>query len=357
LSEDYQVIARRPITQAKKYEASSAVRFKTQPITPEQKRLGLQLPSDVSPQVRALAQRWRRESRTPQEIVQKALLYFRQQPFIYTLQPPLLGNDPTHEFLFETRRGFCEHFATSFTLLMRLAGIPSRLVTGYLGGELNPRGGYLIVRQSDAHAWSEVWLDGIGWQRVDPTAAVAPERIEHALDIAANLTDGGAALFRIDNPQLFHSLARNLRWTMDALHLSWQRWIINYDRSRQRSFLSLFGLRDFSFQHLTSLAIALVMTGLLLFYLWIQRRDRRHQDPVTTAYQLFLARMNQAGIAHPPHQGPLDFLRHIEQTRPELMAEVAPIINDYIRLRYGAGDRSGLQGFIERCRGFKAKQG
>src|SRR5262247_1064620 len=116
------------------------------------------------------------------------LRMFREQEYVYTMRPPLLAANVVDEFLFATRRGFCEHFAAAFTVVMRAAGIPARVVTGYQGGEFNPYGGYLLVRQSDAHAWSEVWIDGRGWQRVDPTAAVAPERIERGLidAVAAN---------------------------------------------------------------------------------------------------------------------------------------------------------------------------
>ena len=112
------------------------------------------------------------------------LAKFRDEEYFYTLEPPRLQLDSVDDFLFNTRRGFCEHFASAFTMLARAAGIPARVVTGYQGGEYNPMGGYLLIRQSDAHAWSEVWLEGRGWVRVDPTAAVAPERVERGLDAA-----------------------------------------------------------------------------------------------------------------------------------------------------------------------------
>ena len=145
------------------------------------RQAALQLPKSGLDRTRALADEWREGSTGPRDVVARALEFFNREPFVYTLQPPLLGTKPVDEFLFETRRGFCEHYASAFSLLMRAAGIPARVVTGYLGGDENPVDGFYTVRQSDAHAWAEVWYADRGWVRIDPTSAVAPERIEQSV--------------------------------------------------------------------------------------------------------------------------------------------------------------------------------
>ena len=175
-------------------ELSAHTRYRMLSWPENERRAGLQRPESISTRVQDLAARWRRAARSDADVVRAALAHFRTEKFFYTLEPPALDDDPVDEFLFETRRGFCEHYAAAFVTLMRSAGIPARVVTGYQGGEYNPAGNYLIVRQLDAHAWAEVWLPGQGWARVDPTAAIAPERIEYGTDGMRRLLARGAAL-------------------------------------------------------------------------------------------------------------------------------------------------------------------
>ena len=178
--------------------------------------------------------------------------YFHRENFVYTLNPPLLGADPVDEFLFDTRRGFCEHYAAAFVTLMRAAGIPSRVVVGYLGGELNTAGHYLIVRQSDAHAWAEIWLRDRGWVRVDPTGAIAPERIELGLDAVRRLEQQGLALGGLSAEVLaralelgwFEHVALRARWYWDLTNMTWYRWVVDYGKERQERFLASLGLDD-----------------------------------------------------------------------------------------------------------------
>ncbi|MBT8063106.1 MAG: DUF3488 and transglutaminase-like domain-containing protein, partial [Gammaproteobacteria bacterium] len=183
LAYDFQLLSRRPVTTLRRYAVLS---FPEHELDPEPGRHLLRyeraLPDNRNPRTLAFAETLRARAQTADEIIGLALVHFRQQPFVYTLEPlPLEGTHPVDRFLFDTREGFCEHYASAFTTLMRAAGLPARVVTGYLGGERNPLTGHVTVRQSDAHAWSEVWLAGQGWQRVDPTAAVAPWRIRTGL--------------------------------------------------------------------------------------------------------------------------------------------------------------------------------
>ncbi|MGH8482750.1 MAG: transglutaminaseTgpA domain-containing protein, partial [Nevskiaceae bacterium] len=181
----YQLLSRPLVKERLRYALASSPRYRLEPDLAEQwQRSARRLPDGRNPLAQALARQWRDEGLDDAQVIERALRLFRTQEFFYTLEPPRLGADPVDEFLFETRRGFCEHYSSAFTVLMRAAGIPARVVVGYQGGELNEVGGYYVVRQADAHAWSEVWLEGSGWIRVDPTAAVAPSRVESGLSAA-----------------------------------------------------------------------------------------------------------------------------------------------------------------------------
>mgnify|MGYP002725552483 CR=1 FL=1 len=356
LTRDFQVVTDRPVTTTKSYEARSFTAFKPLKLDRLQMKLGLQLPGNITPRMKALVNRWREGGgASPQQIVQRALTHFNQEPFVYTLRPPLLGNNPTDEFMFETRRGFCEHYATSFTLMMRLAGIPSRLVTGYLGGEFNPQGDYMLVRQSDAHAWSEVWLPEKGWVRVDPTSAVAPERIERSIDIDADLADGESASFVIDGSGLFTRFGRNIRWGMDALNLSWQRWIVGYDRSRQHNFLSNLGLDFINSRTLTILALCLAAVAFAIIFFIIQIGGRDKPGKITLSYRLFCRRLEAIGIQRPSYEGPLDFQSRIIAYRPDLETQINSIMADYIALVYGQYEEGWRERFIRNVAEFRPK--
>src|SRR3989344_1763652 len=215
---DFTLEHREPIRERLNYTLTSYTRYNTGALEIAERVRGLQLPGHTSPRARALAGQWEREHGEPQRIAQAALDHFRRENFVYTLSPPLLGDDPVDEFLFDTRRGFCEHYASSFVALMRAAGIPSRVVVGYLGGEYNAAGNYLIVRQSDAHAWAEVWLPNQGWMRVDPTGAIAPERIELGLEAVRRLQARGAALGSLPMTEVLRAI--ELGWAERAWYSS-----------------------------------------------------------------------------------------------------------------------------------------
>ncbi len=279
----------------------------------------------VSVRVQALAARWR-EGRTEEGVVAAALTHFRQEPFVYTLAPPLLGPDPVDEFLFETRAGFCEHYAAAFTVLLRAADVPARVVTGYLGGELNPLGPHLVVRQSHAHAWSEVWLAGRGWVRVDPTAAVAPERVERA---PAAVT--GAA----GEPVRFAPPGAGLRawWAVwDATAHGWNRWVVGYDTARQRDLLARLGYRGAVGRGLVvglAVAAGLVLAGLAL------AGSRGREEPGVRLYRRYCRRFARRGLSRRLHEGPDAFAQRISAARPDLARAAAEVAAAYGDLRYG----------------------
>jgi len=335
LSADGQMTARQPTNDRRGYVGVSVPGPPAIRLPDLQRRLGLQLPEDVSPRMRALADEWRRSSLSAEDLIGQALAYFHTEPFAYTLTPPLLGNNPTDEFLFVTRQGFCEHFATAFTLLMRLAGLPSRVVTGYQGGEINPSGGYLVVRQSDAHAWSEVWVEGSGWTRVDPTAAVAPERIERSIDPLAS-EKAGAIHFRVESNSVLGRLLLQVRWGVDSLALSWHYWVVGYSRQRQSRLLDSLGL---GFLRGPALGIGAVLAGLsfmAVLALGAARRPRHRTESARRLYDRFCQRLAaRAGLVRSPSEGPRDFAQRVGRARPDLADQVASITSVYVSLRYG----------------------
>ncbi|OQX32712.1 MAG: hypothetical protein B0D96_08585 [Candidatus Sedimenticola endophacoides] len=358
ISTDFQVLAERPVEQRITYRALSAGIYHTGALTPDERRRALQLPDNVTPRMRALARQWRQESGGAAGIAALALNHFRREPYHYTLYPPPLGDNPSDEFLFETRRGFCEHYATGFTLLMRLAGVPSRVVTGYQGGELNPLGGYMMIRQYDAHAWSEVWIEDRGWIRIDPTAAIAPERIERTFEPLIDDTLGAFGTpidFNLPESGLLGTLAQQLRFGWDSLNSGWHRWVLGYTQERQHRLLDLLGL-DFLRNHHRLAAAMAVLAGLVVVALgalnWYRTRER--QDPAQRAYLRFCHRLGRAGITRRPWQGPRDFAREVAQRRPDLKPAAARITALYISIRYGRGDtpknRARLRAQIARFR-------
>ncbi len=334
LTGDLQMIAARPVRNRFRYDMSSHLSYR---FGVDETAVNLQrarrLPPGFNPRALALAGQWRSETDSARAIVQRALAMFRQQPFYYTLVPPELGRDSVDEFLFDSRRGFCEHFASSFVFLMRAAGVAARVVTGYQGGVVNPLGDYLIVRQSEAHAWAEVWVEGEGWLRVDPTAAVSPQRIDAG--IAAALADGEPLplLVRTDNAFL-----RQMRFGLDAMANGWNQWVLGYSPERQ---MRLFQRVGFSAANWQNLVIALLaVTGLVLGVLSIvvlRRLRRAAPDPLLRAWDLLSRRLAAVSprLARRPHEGPEDYLRRTAAACPQARDALGRICRLYADARYG----------------------
>ncbi len=352
---DYQLRSIQPVSSRILYQAASQLRYNTGALSEAERQRGLQLPDNITPRMRALVADWESQGGNRASVVLQALRYFREEPFYYTLHPPPLSKNPVDQFLFESRRGFCEHYASAFATLMRIAGIPTRVVVGYQGGEYNPMGGYLIVRQSDAHAWTEVWLAGQGWVRIDPTAAVAPERIEQTFefDAAAEAPVGTPIRFEIESTWA-QRILRQLRWGVDAVNTSWHRWVLGYTQKRQSQLMDLLGL---GFLHRRGLAIAMILVtsvvvAVLGTLLW--RHGRQLVDPVQKEYLRFCARLKRRGLERRANEGPLDYGERIARRWPEHRTAAARILRLYIRLRYGGADsREGRVRFRQLIRTFK----
>ncbi|MCB1825852.1 MAG: DUF3488 domain-containing transglutaminase family protein [Candidatus Competibacteraceae bacterium] len=334
MTASFQLLRDQPINEVYRYEMQSYPNYRTGELTVAERFRGLQLPVRGNPRARALAAQWRERMSHPEDRVGAALALFREQAFYYTLTPPLLGADNVDDFLFRTRQGFCEHYASAFVFLMRAAGVPARVVTGYQGGEANDLGGYFIVRQSDAHAWAEVWLaERGGWARVDPTAAVAPGRVRDGLYAA------------VLNPELLPFLARRggggeyewlrqLALSWDSLNNSWNEWVLAYGPDRQKEFLSGLGFGPVDWAEMT-VAMTVTLGGFGLLVIGWRWRQRGTHDPVARAWQRFCARLARRGLARGPHEGPLDFTERVATSRPELASSVREIGQLYAHLRYG----------------------
>ncbi len=316
-----------------RYRVRSYTDYRLPQITNRELAENLELAEAAHPRARQLALGWRRELGSPRAVVERALNYFQEQPFVYTLTPPLLDGDNVDGFLFETRQGFCENFASAFTVLMRAAGIPSRVVTGYQGGELNELGDFLTVRQRDAHAWSEAWLgETEGWVRIDPTGAVAPSRIESGMEAALPRPIGPRAL-NIQASEPVRRAWRNLRHGWEALNNAWNEWVLGYGPERQRRLLNQFGIDSTSFTRLAVWLIFCVLALLAAISLLLARRPRT-RDPAVRAYRRFQRKLARAGLDRAPGEGPLDFSQRVIRARPDLSAEVQRITELYVSIRY-----------------------
>ncbi len=302
--------------------------YMTLPLSPAQRAADLALPRGADPRARALAARWRTKTKSAAGIVAKALAWFRRKPFYYTLTPGrLTGPNPVDQFLFSTRHGFCEHYASAFAVLMRAAGIPTRVVTGYAGGTINPYDHWLVLRQSNAHAWDEVWLNGKGWTRVDPTSVIPASRVESSAAEAAATSPAGNAIFHLGG-------FWRVRELWDAVNTAWAEYVAGYDASLQHRLLGRLGLGRAG-PILTALVmiLALIITGVMVLALALLRRPAT-TDPARRLYARWCRRMARRGIACRPTQGPLDFANHVARMAPALAGEAAEITALYLRARY-----------------------
>ena len=344
LMSTFEVRSRAPVVARARFNFASTTEFRAGlGETPEMLQAALQLPPNVNPQSRALAATWRAEYGNHERIAEAALRKFRGEAFFDTLQPPLLGQNSVDDFLFSSRRGFCEHYASAYVFLMRAAGVPARVVTGYQGGEINPVDGYLTVRQSDAHAWAEIWIADKGWLRVDPTAAVAPSRIERGIGAALPAGDPLPALVRLDSDWL-----RNLHNRWEATNNAWNQWVLGYDPERQRDVLSRLGLREPDWRKMTW-ALAMICAALLSALTAWTLYQRRSGTPAQAAWLAYCRRLSRLGVTRESWEGPLEFaarLSGIAEERPEY-SEIAQITREaaasFADLHYGASRPEHLQ--------------
>ena len=332
LSRYFETTARRPISQRQRFSFVSATEFSANREERQAtQKEALRLPADINPQARALAATWKAQMESPEQISAAALHMFRSEAFFYTLKSPLLGENAIDDFLFGSRRGFCEHYAAAYVFLMRAAGVPARIVAGYQGGEVNPLDGYLVVRQSDAHAWAEIWVAGKGWLRVDPTFAVAPSRIESGIAAALPENEALSGLARTDIGWLLR-----LRYRWEALNNAWDQWVLGYNALRQQELLTRLGFRQPDWQYMMTALTALCCATLLISVLWALRR-RRLVSPAQRLWQRYCRRLHALGVEYADWEGPLALAERTARAAPPLAALTRQAAASYAELRYGPG--------------------
>jgi transglutaminase-like putative cysteine protease len=343
VSPELEIQAASAVRERVRYELASYVDFSLQAgPSLDNAYQWLLLPSGRNPRALAAGGRLRRDYPDPVARVQAVLRQFASEGYVYTLEPPLLGQDAVDEFLYRTRAGFCEHYAGAFTVLMRAAGIPARVVTGYQGGELNPIDGYLTVRQSDAHAWSEVWLPQRGWVRVDPTAAVSPDRVRGSLARAlpAPAPFGFEGLGRLMQPDPNSMLAK-VRYALGAANNGWNQWVLNYSPQRQQALMQ--SLQEGLFTWRSAALLAAACTLLLMAGKFARQR---RADPVDRLYSALCQRLGQLGLPRAPDEGPTAFAARIDAAAlaSEPKAAAGEFLRRYSAWRYGPQPQSQAHG-------------
>ena len=333
---DYQVESRLRVTQRFTYDARSFPEHRLDAVPGQgQPRGALRIPEASNARARSFAEELRAANPDDRDYIEAVLAHFRNEQFFYTMSPAPLGADPVDEFLFETREGFCEHYASAFTYLMRAARIPARVVTGYQGGEFNPYDGTLTVRQYDAHAWSEVWLPDAGWLRVDPTAAVAPNRISQGSDVALQQQEGFLeedmfALVRFRNSLFLN----DLRLRLEMMDYAWNRFVLNYDQDSQfRLFNSIFG-------NVTRLKIVLAIASFMLLmtlfiaFVVFRKPAQSPRPPATQQYLRFCDYLGKLGFARRRGETPQHYFERVSAINPQWREEMQAVTQSYVDLAF-----------------------
>lgn len=330
--------SRWPVVKKSRYRVASVLSLPDGPaeLSELERRVLTQLPDGVNPRTRLLGESWLQSGLSTQELVDRALNLYRHD-FVYTLKPQRLGFNAIDEFLFDTRRGFCEHYASSFVFLMRAAGVPARIVTGYQGGEVNPIENYILVRQSDAHAWTEIWSPGAGWIRIDPTNAVAPNRVEHGVEEA--LAEDERSLF--DSPWHQNAVLFRIYQRWDAMGFAWNRWVLNYDNELQKGLLArLLGEASPWRIGAAFLAVsALLFAGFIFIPRWY-----RHRSAVTKEIRWIrplLQILRRRGQQPRRDESFSAFVRRAGQSYPAIQNRFQEVADVYEAVVYGEQSQDG----------------
>lgn len=333
MTADMELLADALVRERTRYAMRSYLRFRLgRDASATELQAWLTLPASYNPRTHELASELQR--RVPADstdrdakLVRAVLDHLRNGGYEYTLSPPRLGRHSVDEFLFDTKRGYCEHYSSAFVVMMRTLGVPARVVTGYQGGELNPVDGFVTVRQSDAHAWSEVWLRGRGWSRVDPTAVVAPTRVDPAVEaertaeLARNPVFGNADWLRV------------WRFNWEAVQNSWHQWVLSYSQEHQRALVEMLGLapRWESVASVLAVLVGLLVAGMAA----LSMRSRAVHDPLGDAYRQLREKLQRAGVDAGGHCGPRDLRERSERVLTRDAAQQAgQLLARYESMRY-----------------------
>ncbi len=352
LSNDYTLMQPYALSRAIDVTATSYTHVQSgEALSAEMRRRNAR-PPPRNPRTLQLAQQMRGAHPGDMDYVRAVLEMFAQQPFYYTLNPPKLADNSVDEFLFDTKRGFCGHYASAFAALMRAAHIPARVVTGYHGGTQNPYADYWILRQSEAHAWNEVWIDGRGWIRIDPTSVIAPQRVELGAADSVNADEPLVSRWSRNRPWF-----AGLRLRLDAVREMWRERILDYNQDSQHDLLEMLKIPEPDGQKL----VMVLAAAITLVFCWLTWHVRRELNPpikdlAARAYARLGAKLATAGIPRMPHEGAEAYALRVARLRPDLGNAVTALCRQYAYLRYGAPSTSVTVGqFQAAVRAFRPK--
>ena len=337
--------ASQPLTERVRYDVASSLEYQLQADeSPVVLRDWMALPPGFNPRTHEFASALRSRSTNDLDMVNAVLQMFREQKFSYTFVPRGSAATAWTTSCFPRRAGFCEHYAGAFVVIMRLLDIPARVVTGYQGGELNQVDGYLTVRQSDAHAWAEVWLAGRGWVRVDPTSAVAPDRVERNLATNRPRGEFGNLLFFEGAGGPWSTALQKWRDNRDAINNAWNQWVLDYTPARQRGFLQSLGIDDPDWGTLAALALTLGAAVMALIALPLVRNQEK-TDPAERLYRQLCEELSRAGLPRAVHEGPLAYRTRLREAGlpPSRQRAALAFLELYETLRYGVQDANDKQ--------------
>ncbi|MDR8524082.1 transglutaminase TgpA family protein [Shewanella fidelis] len=357
---DFTLLADRPIEQKRLYQVSSLERIMEPQISREVASINLTLPQTSNPKTRALAQRLALEYAEPKARLNAMMAYFTEQPYYYTLRPPKVGEQQIDDFLITNKAGFCVHYASAFAFMARATGIPARLVTGYQGGELNSTAGYYSIYQYMAHAWVEVWLADEGWVRFDPTAMIAPERVEQGFDAFFDPQTS----YLIDNP--FSSLAlrdnpflNNVRMRLASVDYFWSTWVLGFNEQKQQRVLKEILGNVTQTKVIIFIIISLTVIGLAIAYSAGIIQFSRSTDKHLNAYYTVCNMLAKRGLARAHHEGPQAYNLRVSQSFPSIDADFTKLTQYFIALKYQNMDAKRVKRFsrllIKQSRWLKIK--
>ena len=350
-------VHRRGVTAKFKYAVTSDLQYRLETeLSDEVRQRNTSLPSDSNPRTRELVSAILALASNDADYVNRVLSYFADEKFAYTLQPPKLGDDDIDEFLFDSQRGFCEHYAGSFVFMMRAAGVPARVVLGYQGGEYNALANYIAVHQFDAPSWAEVWYEGRGWVRVDPTQMVSPERIQRGLESAVaeeNTFLANSPLSWLKYRQLLW--LQDLRQQLGAIGHYWDNWVVGYNPRTQLEFLSTyFEDIDASRLGLLMLTTFFVLLGIVALFV-LRSRNTRLLTAVDQQYLRFCQLLGKQGLARQPGEGPWRYSERVSQARPDLAPAVTRVTQEYTRMNYDLGAPNNSKALKKAVSAFRIK--
>ena len=344
LSTEMQLLARKPVNHLTRYEMTSYLDYALPWMDGLPPERYLQVPAESAPRARRYIQSLMQQFPDKADIVSAVLNRFSNKQYYYTRQPPPLSGDPTDAFLFDSKHGYCEHYASSFTILMRLAGIPARVITGYQGGEMNPLSNYMIVRQSDAHAWSEIYLVGKGWLRVDPTAVIPAGNIENA-DDAVRLRSELFDARNLSGQNWFAASAKQLQFTWDMVNNRWNQWVIGYSNQKQKSLFKAIGVPEITWRGLSYVLFATLSVFTLLIAANIFQAQRIRKNAIEKTYQQFLRKLRPLHIEKSPAEGAVSFSQRVARRFPHQTTELMHIARLYNQIRYADSNPGTVDAF------------